>query len=649
MLAIFIGGAKAENIKSFLNAEDYRAAARLEHTETSNLVRNAEIIPYWIDGEDLFWYIRASDTGPNIVIIDAASGARSNAYDIALMSTALKKIDTQATDSVAASPIKLTGKKDLMEAEFNIGGKTVICQILQYECRLSQQVIKPRNSLVAPNGKMETFVRDHNIWVRDLNTKTETPLTIDGEVYAGYGAIGSYYRLRELRFGFDKSPLPLFTHWSPDSRWLITRKLDEREVESYAFVESVPRGGGFRPKIHEVRTPLLGDGKQPKIDYVIINIANGSKHNIALPEGFDLEDFSTYNQPLGWNDNSNKFYLYASSGNGQNGRVLEVDIKTGRTRGILEENAPGSRVNLSSSLSTQHNIRIIGKEIVWYSQRDNWGHLYRYDIEKGVLKKPLTKRNWNVHAIVHVDQDRRSLIISASGKENGSDPYLQSLYRISLDGGEPVLLTPEVAHHKVAPNGISPSGTYMVQSFSTISDAPHTVLRHIWNFPLTIKLETADASALYASGWQAPQRLRVKAADNATDLYAVVFSPDRTFNDFKKLPVLDSNYMNSIISITPVDFMEAVRVPSAESMARPDFFKVAVASAGSHDYMSLPPSGVNFLVFLFMKTAKRSVRIRDQFQKIILDLIMLHWQENWKDIFYWHMPIWIMQLYLRLL
>ena len=81
-------------------------------------------------------------------------------------------------------------------------------------------------------------------------------------------------------------------------------------------------------------------------------------------------------------------------------------------------------------------------EVIWFSERDNWGHLYLYDLESGKLKHQITTGDGNVTQLLHVDPTHRVLLFQAVGKEPGRDPYFTHLYRVSMDGGAARLLTP---------------------------------------------------------------------------------------------------------------------------------------------------------------------------------------------------------------
>src|SRR5262249_42826736 len=147
------------------------------------------------------------------------------------------------------------------------------------------------------------------------------------------------------------------------------------------------------------------------------------------------------------------------------------------------------------------------KEVVWFSERDNWGQLYLYDLETGKLKNPITTGDGNVAQTLHVDEKNRLVYFLGIGKEKGRNPYFVHLYRVGFDGRNLTLLTPEDSTHSVF---LSPSGRYFIDNFSKPETAPVTVLRNA-NGQLITTLEKADISRLTATGWKPPTPITVKA------------------------------------------------------------------------------------------------------------------------------------------
>jgi dipeptidyl aminopeptidase/acylaminoacyl peptidase len=175
--------------------------------------------------------------------------------------------------------------------------------------------------------------------------------------------------------------------------------------------------------------------------------------------------------------------------------------------------------------------------VIWFSERDNWGHLYLHDLKTGREKNPITSGNGNVTQLLRVDEKNRQLYFVAVGREQGRDPYFRHLYRVGMDGRNPQLLTPEDADHDVT---LSPSGRFFVDVYSKPDVPPVAQLRDA-DGKLILALEKADVTRLVAAGWQPPLPITVKARDGVTDLYGLMYKPT-TLDPAKKYPIVNHIY-----------------------------------------------------------------------------------------------------------
>ena len=176
-------------------------------------------------------------------------------------------------------------------------------------------------------------------------------------------------------------------------------------------------------------------------------------------------------------------------------------------------------------------------EVIWYSARDDWAHLYLYDLETGKLKHQITHGSWNVVQILKVDEKARKVYFLGVGREPGRSPYFVQLYKVGLDGKQLQLLTPENATHEVS---LAPSGRFFIDSYSTPDTPPLTVLRDD-NGKRLLELEKADISGLSAQGWVPPTLITVKARDGSTDLHGLLFKPTH-FDATRHYPIVNEIY-----------------------------------------------------------------------------------------------------------
>jgi dipeptidyl aminopeptidase/acylaminoacyl peptidase len=554
----------------------YEKARKVLPGNLKGLVRNATIQAHWFPAGDSFWYRRDSDSGAEYVIVNARTGNRRQAFNhrrlAAAVNTAAGLPEDAQVDPGHLSVTAMSREANGLELSIAVDGKSVTCRSSDYTCSENAGSTPAMNLLPAPDGGAAVFVRDNNLWLRIFDTDQERQLTHDGEPYFAYGARPEQQRFDELRAGAEFPVPPMSTYWSPDGQKLIVQRLDERGVQPYPFVEMSPENGGFRPVLHSVRIPLLGDSGDRKNESFVIDVKSGRKSLIETGPGFGFDDFGVGNAPIAWSEDGTKAFMLATNAGARTERLLELTLDSGETRVIIEENS-------STSIALNHgllnpNVRILdtSSEAIWFSERDGWGHLYLHDLDSGDLKNPITSGDWLVWDIVHIDEARRLVFFTAGGRETGRDPYYRHLYKASLDGGPITILTPENADHDIKTGlsqtrqrflagvssgeaGVESSG-FFVDTYSTVDQAPITVLRALDDGRIISKLEEADASRLFAVGWKAPQRFSVKAADGMTDIRGVLYLPS-DFDPENSYPIIDAIYGGPVSIVAARSFRDA--------------------------------------------------------------------------------------------
>ena len=116
-------------------------------------------------------------------------------------------------------------------------------------------------------------------------------------------------------------------------------------------------------------------------------------------------------------------------------------------------------------------LRVInnGSELIFWSERDGWGHYYLYDAN-GTLKNAITHGEFVAEDIAGIDEKSRVGYITAGGREDGQDPYYVHLYRVNLDGSGMKLMDPGDESHTI---NMADNGRYYVDNSSRVnSDAP---------------------------------------------------------------------------------------------------------------------------------------------------------------------------------
>lgn len=389
----------------------------------------------------------------------------------------------------------------------------------------------PRNSIVSPDGKRAAFIRDYNLWVKDLASGAETQLTTDGIKDYGYATNNA---------GWVKSDEPVL-NWSPDSKKIATFQHDQRGTSMMYLASSSV--GQSQPQAWHY--PLPGDSVIFRIRRVFIDVDNKRVMPFQMPvdqHRSTICDHISCNPgeytDTEWFPDAASLAFVSVSRDHKVATLRVAEVSQGRVRDVLTEKVATQFESGISPVGTV-NWRVLAEsnEVLWWSQRSDWGHLYLYDLKTGALKRAVTQGAWNVADVLKVDAARKWVWVLGVGREMGRDPYFIHLYKVSMDGKKVVLLTPENATHNVK---IAPDGTYFVDTYSTPTQPPVTVVRDM-NGKLLMELEKADVSKLVAKGWKPPTPIVVKARDGKTDLYGLMFTPTQ-LDSTKKYPIINYIY-----------------------------------------------------------------------------------------------------------
>jgi dipeptidyl aminopeptidase/acylaminoacyl peptidase len=248
-------------------------------------------------------------------------------------------------------------------------------------------------------------------------------------------------------------------------------------------------------------------------------------HRATLGDNISMGDYN-------WSPDGSKLALVSTSRDHKMATLRIADAATGAVRTLFDETVP-------THFESRTGWRVLWptNEVLWYSQRDNWGQLYLYDLNAGTLKQKVTNGEGPVTQITRLDEKTRTLWFAANGREKGQDPYFAHFYRTGLDGKTQVSLTPDNGDHTIQ---LAPDGRYLVDTYSR-PDVPPVIELRDGDGKLVLPLEKADISHLVATGWKPPVPIKVKAADGVTDLYGMMFRPTN-FDPSKKYPIINNAY-----------------------------------------------------------------------------------------------------------
>lgn len=519
-----------------ITTKDYEHAESFMAYHTDQLVDRATVSPNWLN-DDRFWYRTLTSKGSEFILVNPSKGTRAPAFDhqkLAAAITAATSIQTTA-ENLPFQTFKYA--EDGKTISFSAAGKNWKSDLKTYHCTEDQTTVAAINTATqrfqrpmeapSPDGKLIAFIKSDNLWVRDVKTKKETQLTTDGIKDYGYATDNA---------GWTSSDRPIL-RWSPDSKKIATFKQDQRNVSDMYLVTT----NVGKPTLKAWKYPLPGDKDIIMIKRVIINVDQPKVIELSVAadphRGTLSDDISSGGNGLDdvdWNADASKLAFVSTSRDHKQEKFRIADASTGTVRDVFEETVATQFESGQGAI----NWRYLDKsnEIIWYSERDNWGHLYLYDAATGKVKNQITKGDWVVTKLLRVDEKARVLYFMADGREPGN-PYFSHFYKVGFDGKNLTLLSPEEGNHQVT---LSPSKNYFIDSYSTRAVAPVTVLRNLAGKVVT-NLEKTDISRLVASGWHPPTPFAVKAHDGTTDIYGMMYTPT-TLDATKKYPIINRIY-----------------------------------------------------------------------------------------------------------
>ena len=508
-----------------ITAADYARAQRFLAVNTADLVQGNILAQYW-QLDDRLIYRRSTENGSDYILVDVQTGQKSPLFDVTRLAAELKAYAEEEVDAddLSLSRIHLFDAPERLEFDFD--DQSYVLDLRDYT--LNQLAETSSNEFISPDGAAAAFIDEHNLWVRDTASNEVTQLTFDGEQDYGYATNNAGW----LR---DEGPVLL---WSPDSSKIATFRHDGRNVgEMYLWSTQVGHG-----ELDAWKYPLPGDDTIFMIERIVIHLEDEPRVT-ALKLSPDPHRSTTSDHIAGrggvfldveWSEDSETLSFVSSSRDHKIAQLQIADPETGEVRPVYREEVE----TYYESGYNAANWRVFPErnEFIWFSEQDNWGHLYLHDLQSGELKRQITEGSWAVLQIQQVDLENEKIYFLGSNRESG-DPYFQYLYRINFDGSALTNLTPEIANHQIS---WSESAEYFSDAYSTPNTAPTWVVRNAAGDTQLI-LEEADIEPLIASGWVAPIPFSVKARDQVTELYGLLYKPSN-FDETKSYPVLNYLY-----------------------------------------------------------------------------------------------------------
>ena len=570
-LSLMCAGVASQQPRQYTD-QDYANAEKFMPYNLSPLAYKGQVNAQWLD-DDRFWYREVDDSGITYIAADPAKGTRGPLFDQEKMATALKAASKGAPADarhLELTDISLTGDKQGLI--FASRGATFECNLAgSYTCKQISGAPRPGQEMhppmtLAPNHKLGAFIRDWNLWVRDLDSGAETQLTTDGVTDFGYATDNAGWKHTD-------SAILL---WSADSKKIATFQQDQRKTGE-AYLVSVTN---THPELKEWKYPMVGDKDVTMIERVIIDVDARKVIRLKMPPDQhrstlcdDIACRGTTLADVEWSPDEKHLAFVSTSRDHKQEWLRVADAETGDVREVMTEKVPKFYESGEGKINWHYLPE--SHEILWFSERDNWGNLYLYDLTTGQLKNQITHGPGNVTQVLHVDKKARKIYFLGVGKEKDRDPYFEHFYCVNFDGTGQQLLTPENADHSIK---VAHDGRYFTDTYSTPTTPQVTVVRDD-SGKTVMDVARQDITKLVAMGWKPLTPITVKGRDDKTDLYGFMFKPTN-FDGAKKYPIINYVYPGPQIgSCGPRDFRPAHN--DMQSLAELGFIVVCIDGMGT--------------------------------------------------------------------
>ena len=530
MLAMLLSGGMAFAQGT---VEDYNRAYELREKFGAKQVYYANVAPQWIDGTHQFWYVRETPEGRIYVVVDADKKSRKNLFDHQKLATALSQASGKEVKADALQPQRLRVNRTLDTLQFVFANHRYMYAVKKNQLTDGGALPTPPKQkhwmevddekggapVTSPDGQWSAYIKNDNIYVKELATGKEKALSKDG-------TLSNYYSS--------------YIQWSPDSKKVAACRIRPVEKRYVYYVESSP-ADQLQPKLHKQEYAKPGDELPFKVP-CIYEVETG-REIIPSTALFDRQ-YELYGPE--WNSDSRAITFEYNQRGHQVYRVLELSAETGQVRPLVEETSD-KYVNYPRHF--RHDLKD-GERLIWMSERDNWNHLYMYDRRTARPTHQITKGEWYVRQVLKVDEENSCIYFTANGVQKDEDPYLIRYYRIGFDGNGLTDLTPDEGMHQAR---FSDDMRYLVDVYSTVANAPVAVLRDAKDGRVVMPLEKADISRLEANGWKAPEVFVAPGRDGKTPMWGLIQRPTN-FDPQKKYPIIEYIYQGPGDQYVPKSF-----------------------------------------------------------------------------------------------
>ena len=544
---------------------NYTLAEQFSPARVRRLVPQTSVRPNWFENSNKFWYKWQTIDAITYYIVDPQAGRQTELWSMAELAEKVTLDSSYPFDAqhLPISNIKLEEDKYVLFdirpgdaiVENNIyapkddKGKTLV---LHYKWDIANRELTrleerpgrfPEWANVSPDGKIAVYQKNYNLWymtVEDVekfivdpkdSTIVEYQITSDATDATAYHWFEDC--IEQLK---EDERYRVFLQWSPDSKHFATVRSNTEMLLDFWVINILKK----RPELFSYKYQMPGE-QSPDFWLELFDTEKFERRKVDMPKYKEQMLFicnkpythaDRYERPVRvvWQGDNDKFYVVRQSRDIKRADLCVVDVATATAKEVVSE-------SMNTSIEWQNPTLInSGSELIQWSERTGWAHLYRYTAD-GELVNQITKGEWHVSNILGVDDAKRVIYFTATGYNKDENPYYLHLFRVNYDGSGLKQLDPAGFNGEFS---LSDDRRFFTTTYSRVDAAPVSEL-YTTDGRKVLALQAVDIEPLKAAGYCYPEPFVVKAADGITDLHGVMYKP-YDFDPEKKYPIIEYVY-----------------------------------------------------------------------------------------------------------
>lgn len=359
---------------------------------------------------------------------------------------------------------------------------------------------------IAPDNGHVAFVRDNNLYVKDLGNGDEHQVTTDGTRNKIINGAPDW--VYEEEFGFSKGYA-----WSPDGSRIAYYRFDESRVRLFNMTDY----GDLYPEWYSFKYPKAGE-ENSRVSLHVYSLSDNRTTGIGIPDTAD-----GYIPRIEWTmDPAQLSFLWMNRHQDQL-KLYLADASNGHSRAILTEEETEF---ISEPTDDKVTFLKDGKRFLYFSEMDGYNHLYLYDLSGKLLNK-VTPGEWDVSEFLGCDEDHGRVYYTS----HEESPLNRSVYRIGLNGKG----KKKVSLRKGWNTAFFSKGFRYYIHFHSSATEPQVITLHEIGGKEIREVRNAERmkESLTARGIGTKEFLKVPTIDgtllNAYMIKPVDFDPDKTY------------------------------------------------------------------------------------------------------------------------